>query len=130
MLLLFICHDIKVEWATYRRIDKEVFVFLPTNSRGFITSKFNVDELKEVFEGAQCLWIEMLNRSFEDTIINKNKLLGFLLIEPENLKLQHIPPKKRIKQKTRRSAQYRRKRQLGRFLNRFDFAYTGRDTVN
>ena len=94
MLLLFICHDIKVEWATYRRIDKEVFVFLPTNSRGFITSKFNVDELKEVFEGAQCLWIEMLNRSFEDTIINKNKLLGFLLIEPENLTSTYTAEKK------------------------------------
>ena len=76
MLLLFICHDIKVELASYRRIDK-VVVFLPTNSRGFITSKFNVDKLKEVFEGEHCLWIEILNRSFEDTTINKNKLLGF-----------------------------------------------------
>ena len=52
------------------------------------------------------------------------------MIEPENLKLQHVLPKKRIKQKRRRGAQYRRKRQLGRFLNRFGFAYAGRDTVN
>ena len=99
MLLLFICHDIKVESASYRRIDKEVFVFLPTNSRGFITSKFNVDELKEVFEGEHCLWIEILNRSFEDTIINKNKLLGFLLIEPENLKNPTCTAKKKDKTK-------------------------------
>ena len=42
---------IKVELASYRRIDTEVVAFLPPNSSGFITSRFNRDKLKEVFEG-------------------------------------------------------------------------------
>ena len=122
---------IKVESASYCRIDTETVVFSPTNSRGFITLKVNGNELKEFFEGEHRLWIEILNRSFEDNIIiKKDKLLGFLVIEPENLRFQHVPPNKSIKQKRRRTARYRRKRQLDRFLSRYDFSYVGRGTVN
>ena len=38
--------------------------------------------------------------------------------------------KKKIKQKTRCSVRYKRKRQLGGFLKRYDFAYAGRDVIN
>ena len=60
---------IKIEPASFIRIDTEILVFSPNNSRGFITSRFNGDELKEVFDGEHRLWIEILNRSFEDNII-------------------------------------------------------------
>ena len=38
--------------------------------------------------------------------------------------------KRRKKQKRRRTVRYKRERQLGGFLNRYDFAYAGRDVVN
>ena len=67
--IIYSPRHIKVEPASFRRIDTEILVFLPNNSRGFITSRFNCDELKEVFDGEHRLWIEILNRSFEDNII-------------------------------------------------------------
>ena len=47
------------------------------------------------------MWIEILNRSFEDYIVVKeNKPLGFLVIEPENVKFHYAQAmKKKIKQK-------------------------------
>lgn len=38
--------------------------------------------------------------------------------------------RKRINKKRRRTARCRRKRQLGGFLSRYDFAYAGRNVVN
>ena len=75
---------------------------------------------------------EILNRSFEDCIfIKRNKPLGFLVVETKKLKFQYASSKKkRIKQRKRRIAPDKRKRQLGGCLNRHDFAYIGRDTVN
>ena len=105
VFVIFSPRHIKLESASYWRIDTEVVVFLPTNSRGFITLKVNGNELKEVFEGEHRLWIEILNRSFEDNIIiKKDKPLGFLVIEPENLRFQHVPPDKSIKQNRRQTA--------------------------
>ena len=78
------------------------------------------------------MWIEILNKPFEDNmIIKKKKPLGFLVVEPEHLKFKHVPTKKnREKQIRRRIVRYKRKRQLDGFLNRYDFAYAGRDVVN
>ena len=100
VFIIYSPKHIKVELGSYRRIDIEVAVFLPPNSNGFITSRFNGDELKEVFEGKHHLWIEILNRSFEDYIVVKeNKPLGFLVIEPENVKFHYAQAmKKKIKQ--------------------------------
>ena len=40
----------------------------------------------------------MINKSFEDHIeIKKGQPLGFLVVEPENLKFQHLPQKKKTK---------------------------------
>ena len=69
VFIIYLPIHIKVEPASYRRIDTELLVFLPSNSNDFITSRFNWDELKEAFEGQHCLWIETLDRSFEDNII-------------------------------------------------------------
>ena len=131
VFIIYSPRHIKVEPASFRRIDTEILVFLPDNSRGFITSTFTGDELKEIFDGKHRLWIEKLNRPFEDNIvIKKNKPLGFLVVKLGNLKFKYVPTKKRTKQKRRRTTQYKRKKQLGGFLNTFDFGYAGRDTVN
>ena len=101
------------------------------NSSGFFTSRFNSNEVKEVFDGEHRLWTEILNRSFEDNIVIKKKRpLGFIVVEPENLTFKYVPIKKKNKTKEKACCSYKRKRQLGGFLNRHDFTYAGRNTVN
>ena len=53
------------------KIDTEVTALLPNNCRGYITSKFKTDEINKLFHGKHCLWLEMLNKSFEDNIETK-----------------------------------------------------------
>ena len=131
VFIIYSPRHIKIEPASFRRIDTEILVFLPNNSIGFITSRFNDDELKEVLDGEHRFWIEILNRSFEDNIVIKKKnSSSFLVVEPENLKFKYVLTKKRTKQKRRCTARYKRIRQLGGFLNRYDFSYADRDTVN
>ena len=128
--ILFSPCQFKIEPASYRKIDTEVNTFLPKNSKVFLTSKFRGDEINELFHGKHCLWVEILNKSFEDHIeIKKGQPLGFLVAELENLKFQHVPQKKRQERK-RRVVSRKRKRQAGGFLSCYDFAYVGRDTVN
>ena len=73
VFIIYSPRHIKIEPASFRRIDTEILVFLPNNSIGFITSRFNDDELKEVLDGEHRFWIEILNRSFEDNIVIKKK---------------------------------------------------------
>ena len=64
-------------------------------------------------------------------MVIKKKPLGFHVVEPKHLKFKHVPTKKKREKQIRRCiVRYKRKRQLGGFLNRYDFAYTGRDVVN
>ena len=73
---------------------------MPTNSKGFLTSKFTGDKINALFHGKHRLWVEIINKSFEDHIkIKKGQPLGFLVVEPENLKFQHVPQKKKTKKK-------------------------------
>ena len=56
--------------------------------------------MNELFHGKHRLWVEILNKYFEDHFeIKKGQVLGFLVIEPENLKFQHVPPIKNKKGK-------------------------------
>ena len=73
--IIYSPRHIKIEPASFRRIDTEILVFLPNNSIGFITSRFNDDELKEVLNREHLFWIEILNRSFEDNIVIKKKTI-------------------------------------------------------
>ena len=56
----------KIEPATHMKIDTELTVFLPQNSKGFLTLIFRRDKIKELFHGKHRLWIEILNKSFEN----------------------------------------------------------------
>lgn len=51
---------IKIEPENFRRTGTEISVFLPQKSNGFIRSRLNGDELKELFHGEHHLWIEIL----------------------------------------------------------------------
>lgn len=116
VFIIYSPRRIKIEPASFKRIDTDIAVFLFENSRGLITPKFN-DELKEISNGQHRLWIEMLNRSFVDSIvITKKKPFGFLVIESENVNFKHVPPKKGKKQRRRRVTRYKKKDNLGDFL--------------
>ena len=72
-----------------------------------------------------------IKQIFEDSIeIKRNQPLGFLVVEPESLKFQYVPSKKRRQKRINRRIHQKRKRQTGGLLSRYDFAFAGRDTVN
>ena len=89
VFILYSPRTVKIEPGTWKRIDTEIIVFLPKNSKGFVISVFRGDEIIE-FNGEQRrLWVEILNKSYKETIeIKKNNPLGFIVIEPEHLKFK------------------------------------------
>ena len=125
VFLLFSSRQFKIEPASCRKIDTKVTASLPTNSKGFLTPKFREDKINELFHGKHSFWVEILNKSFEDPIeFKKGELLGFLVVESEDLKFQYVLKKKKAK-KEKKSCILKMKK-----AGRSDFAYGGRDTVN
>ena len=81
---------VKIEPDTCAKVDTELVILLPRNSKGFITSVFWGDKIGEFCSKKQRLWVELLNKFFEETVkIEKNQPLGFLAIEPENLNFKY-----------------------------------------
>ena len=64
---------VKIEPAACSRTDTELVLILLKNSKGFITSIFQGDEIDEFCSEKQGLWIEILNKSFRETIEIKKK---------------------------------------------------------
>ena len=114
--LLHSLRNITIEPESNKKIDTKTTAFLPKNSKGYITSKFRTNEINEVFYGRSCLWLEILNKSFEDNIEIKNRApIGFIVIEPENLKFHYVS----LKAKAKKEKKYytpKNKRQIGGFL--------------
>ena len=75
-----------------------------------------------------------LKRSLsENIVIHKNKPFGIFVIEPGtniNIKYEMTAAKNRIKTTLIRKKYQKRRTQSGGFLNRYDFAYVGRDVGN
>ena len=86
---------------------------MPKNSKGFITSIFREDKINEFNSEQQRLWVEILNKSYGETLeIKKNNPLGFVVIEPEHLKFKHETTKnKRKKTLLSKTTQYKPKTQ-------------------
>ena len=78
------------EPASYVKIDTDLILSLPQNSKGFVTSVFRSDEISKFNTDKDCLWVEILNKSFGELIkIKKNQPLGFVVVEPQHLKLKY-----------------------------------------
>ena len=70
---------VKIEPATSTKIDTEIIVLLPKDSQGFITSIFRENKINEFSSNQQRLWVEILNKSYEESLeIKKNNPLGSL----------------------------------------------------
>ena len=80
--------------ATCIKIDTGITLILPKKAKAFITSKFRGDEIFEIHQETERLWIEILNKSYRKKLkIDKNSVLGFVVIEPENISFKHETPK-------------------------------------
>ena len=127
-------------------IDTEISIKLPENSSAYLVTKFGDQEIIKINGPAKKrLWITLLNESYLNNYqIKKGDKIGYLIIEPSTVKI-HYETKQKIIQKTKCSINYlpenwsrnwkdyfqkKKSRQTGGFLNRYDFAYAGRDTVN
>lgn len=94
--MLYSPRTISVEPAPCKKIDIGIVLILEENSKSFITSEFITDEIFPVIGETKRLWIEILNQSYLKPItVKRNELIGFLVVEPENLKMKHETAKKK-----------------------------------
>ena len=127
--MIFAARKVTLFPMQFNRYDTKVTVIFPKDSRRHFTSKLKTDETEQISNNIQRIWIGILNRSLtEEIAIKKDKPLGFFILDSKgriNIKHATTETKKKATAKI-----YIKKRQGGGFLNRYDFAYTGRDTVN
>ena len=130
-----------VETANSRIIDTNIILKLYLTAKAFVATRFRGQDIQEIDKQKQRLWITLLNEScFERLTVNKDAPLGFLVIKPEDLKVKYEAKKGQksrkvyLKTGTRngKTTGEKRKRPQQRedFLNRYNFVYAGRDTVN
>ena len=90
IFIIYAPRTVTVEPATCSKIDTDIVLILQKNAKAFVASKFRGDEIFEVNGETQRLWIEILNKSYNEHIkINRNSVLGFIVIEPEYLSFKH-----------------------------------------
>ena len=73
IFIVYCPRSFRIEPATSMKTDTEMVVFIPKNSKGFFTSIFRGEEINEICCQKQRLWIEILNKSFEETLEIKKK---------------------------------------------------------
>ena len=127
-------------------IDTELSIKLPENSTAFLATKFEDQEIiKLTGPSKKRPWIMLLNESYLNNYqIKKGGDIGYLVIEPSEIKI-HYEVKQKINQKKKcqviiypktgqkngkTTSRKKKSRQTRGFLNRYDFTYAGRDTVN
>ena len=102
IFIIYSPKTVTVEPASCSKIDIEIVLILQKNIKAFITSKFRGDEIFEINGETQRLWIEILNKSYNEPIkISKNTVLGFAVIEPEFLSYKHDMANAKAKKRKR-----------------------------
>ena len=74
------------------------------------------DEINDILNGEQRLWVEIINKSFYLPIeIPKGCLLGFFVAEPEHLKFQYETTKKikKVRKKGQKTLSWKKKKADG-----------------
>ena len=117
VFLLYAPRNTKLEPTEFQRIDSGILAFIPENTRDFVTSKFRKNEINEICNGKQRLWVETLNKSCDLPIeIKKGCVLGFFVAEPEHLKFQYETTTqiKKAKKKRQTTFSWKKKKAIGR----------------
>ena len=87
-----------IEEAETLTIDTELSIKLPEDSKAFLATKFGGQEIQKFIGPNSCkkrLWLTLPNESyFNKHHINKGDVIGYLVIEPGNIKA-HYKAKKR-----------------------------------
>ena len=90
---------IAVETASSTKVDTKISLRLPKKAKDFLTSSFMGHEIIEIDNEKAHLWIEILNTSYtKEFKVKRNNILGFLVIEPENLSFEYVTKKKTKKE--------------------------------
>ena len=87
-----------IEKADTLSIDTELSIKLPENSSAFVVTKFEGQEILKIIgpiSTKKRLWITLLNESYLNKYyINKGDVIGYLIIEPDNIKTHYEEAKK------------------------------------
>ena len=87
-----------IEKADTLSIDTELSIKLPENSSAFVVTKFEGQEILKIIGPTSTkkrLWITLLNESYLNKYhINKGDVIGYLIIEPDNIKTHYEEAKK------------------------------------
>ena len=95
ILIIYSPRTVTIETASCTKIDTNIILKLPKQAKAFVARKFRGLEIYEINNEKKHLWIEASNTSYtEELKINKNNILGFLVIEPKNIKFKHVTKKK------------------------------------
>ena len=90
VFLIYSPKPVVVEPADSIKIDTNIILNLPKKTKAYVASKFRGQEIYELYEQENRLWIEILNTLYFEKLKIKNKTpLGFLVIEPEDLKFKY-----------------------------------------
>ena len=78
-----------IKTADTLTVDTELLIKLPENTTAYLITKFEGQEIQKIIGPAKKrLWITLLNESyFEPYIIEKGSILGYLVIQPEDIKV-------------------------------------------
>ena len=97
-----------IERADTLMIDTELSTKLPENSRACLATQFEgQDIVKTIGPDKKRLWITLLNESyFNKYQIKKGEVIGYLVIEPENLKVHYEVKEKQPNQKKKHLNNY------------------------
>ena len=100
IFIIFSPRTVTVETESCCKIDTNITLILPKKAKAFIISKYRGDDINEINGETQRLWIEILNKSYcEDLKIDKNNILGFAVVEPENLSFKNETQNSKKKEK-------------------------------
>ena len=93
-----------LECADTLTIDTELTIKLPEDSKAYLATKFEGQKIEEIIgPKKQRLWLTLLNESyFEEYKIKKGDVIGYLVVELEDLKVHHATKEKKPPNQTRR----------------------------
>ena len=112
-----------IEKADTLTIDTEPSIKLSQNSSAFLATKFEGQEIIKIIGPTNTkkrLWITLLNESyFEKYTINKGDVIGYLIIEPDDIKVHYATKEKSSRWKTKPPNNYSPKDWQKRWKNYF-----------